>query len=392
MTRTMQYVVYRYSDDTAHNVRCVAYKLLYTSLPMVHIKPQHQTPHQLAMFGSIIKKAMSALQISPPVPTNNARSDTQAIYGSFAESLAAEPPAKPAKPEWAHDEPKFRSLIAKGPRIHELLLAEPSEALATKFRKCSDFQKWGYVEDRNACSSLQLIWTKISNVLVTIGLDPRFPDDIGSGRSGIGENWPVNHDHYKFVTVDGVFYPPTQAMFCQVVNPVEGIIVAYDNVSPRAVLDHYEAREDIVVGNTQEDIEVWRKSDVPLPKLQFWSDFAYLQWLSHADDDSELRYVLRYNFLNDTSQFVVNTLEHHFNIPVLEWPGTTYRAGTDGFLALLGTPNGSSTGYLLINHKAELGHKTVEKITVFRHGPHEIMVFFHIVDVVKLTFFEETVD
>ena len=59
---------------------------------------------------------------------------------------------------------------------------------------------------------------------------------------------------------------------------------------------------------------------------------------------------------------------------------------------MLGTPNGSSTGYLLINHKAELGHKTVEKITVFRYGRHEIMFLFRVVDVVKLTFLEETVD
>jgi hypothetical protein len=314
-----------------------------------------------------IKMTMSALRLRVAKSAQSGRSDTDALYQNLAGSLAVEQPG-PAKRKWVHDEPKYRKLIEKGTRIHELLLAEPSDSLATKFRKCEDLEKWGYAQDHTRCSGLQLIWIKIGNVLQTIGLDPRFTDDI------LGDNCPVNHDHSEAVTVEGKHYLATHASFCQVVNPVSGVIVAYDNVSPNAVLE-------------AEGLKGLRE-----PELKHWSDVAYLQWLSHADPDYNLRYVLRYNVLNDLSQFVVKTLENLNGTPPIEWPGTTYEAGTEEFLALLGTPNGSSTGYLLINHKAELGHKTIDKITVFLQGRHEVMILFHVMDAKAPANIIETID
>jgi hypothetical protein len=64
----------------------------------------------------------------------------------------------------------------------------------------------------------------------------------------------------------------------------------------------------------------------------------------------------------------------------MPWPGITYPAASDEGRTLLGTPNGSSVAYLLIQHKAALGHKTVDKITVFREG-RDLMLLFHIADV-----------
>jgi hypothetical protein len=320
----------------------------------MHIRPQYR----LIMFQSIksIKETMSAMRLGVAKSTQSGRSDTDALYEDLAGFLAIEQPG-PAKPKWLHDNSKYRKLIEKRARIHELLLAEPLDSFATKFRKCEDHEKRGYVQDHTRCSGLQLIWMKIGNVLQTIGLDSKFTDD------GLGDNCPVNHDHSEAVNVEVKHYLATHASFCQVVNPVTGVVVAYDNVLPKAVLE---------AGSLKGLLE---------PELQHWSDVAYLQWLSHADSDSELRYVLRYNVLNDLSQFVVKTLENLNGTPPIEWPGTTYEGGTEEYLALPGTPNGSSTGYLLINHKAEFGHKTFDKITVFRQGRHEVMIFFHIVDV-----------
>jgi hypothetical protein len=50
-----------------------------------------------------------------------------------------------------------------------------------------------------------------------------------------------------------------------------------------------------------------------------------------------------------------------------------------GGQALLGTPNGSSIAYMLVQHRRYLGHKIVDKITVFDHDD-QLMLLFHIVD------------
>ena len=64
------------------------------------------------------------------------------------------------------------------------------------------------------------------------------------------------------------------------------------------------------------------------------------------------------------------------------WPGTTYEAGTEAFNALLGTPNGFGIPYMLAQHQKQLGHKTVDKITIFYKGEHRrLMILFSIQNV-----------
>jgi hypothetical protein len=62
------------------------------------------------------------------------------------------------------------------------------------------------------------------------------------------------------------------------------------------------------------------------------------------------------------------------------WPGREYHADSEEGRALLGTPNASSDAYMLIQHKKHLGHKTVNKITVFLSGI-KLMLLLHIVNV-----------
>lgn len=63
------------------------------------------------------------------------------------------------------------------------------------------------------------------------------------------------------------------------------------------------------------------------------------------------------------------------------WPGHSYDSASEESQALQGTPNGSSIAYMLIQHRRELGHKNVEKITVFYHKEEYLMLLFNIVDV-----------
>ncbi|KAH6858863.1 hypothetical protein BKA58DRAFT_444049 [Alternaria rosae] len=117
-----------------------------------------------------------------------------------------------------------------------------------------------------------------------------------------------------------------------------------------------------------------------VPKLNHWSDIAYLQWLSKANENLELRYVLRYSVMDDVTRFVLTYLSLQGRFALKEWRGTTYSAGSVEFNALLGSPNGAGVAYLLIQHKKGLGHKTVDKVTVFKKK-WDTMLLFHITDV-----------
>lgn len=46
----------------------------------------------------------------------------------------------------------------------------------------------------------------------------------------------------------------------------------------------------------------------------------------------------------------------------------TFERGTQGFKALLGTPNGAGAVFLLMQHKRWLGWKRVERVVVFPNG------------------------
>jgi hypothetical protein len=195
----------------------------------------------------------------------------------------------------------------------------------------------------------------MGDVLDSLGLDAHFAEEHGP-------NFLVGHEHKHTTEVEGILYPATHALLCQAINPSDGVIVAYDNITAQNLNKEFGAdlRRD--------------------PNLNHWSDVAYLQWLSKADQRSNLRYVLRYNVLNDLTRFVIEYLGLQSKLVLKGWPGKTYNAGSVEFNALLGSPNGSGVAYLLAQHKKQLGHKTVDKVTVFKKM-YEIMLLFDITDV-----------
>ncbi|KAF2819010.1 hypothetical protein CC86DRAFT_307928, partial [Ophiobolus disseminans] len=117
-----------------------------------------------------------------------------------------------------------------------------------------------------------------------------------------------------------------------------------------------------------------------VPDLKYWSDVAFLQWQLAASNKSDLKYVLRFNVLNTLTSRVLAAIHLLNDTDIMPWPGTCYNATSPEGRAILGTPNGSSVAYMLIQHKSQLGHKTVSKITVFQQD-NQPMLLFHIVDV-----------
>jgi hypothetical protein len=258
--------------------------------------------------------------------------------------------------------------LRKGSLLHRMMFADDTESgklfnpsrisAESYFLDARDLNRWGYVEDLVTPpeGDLMLARLTMAKIQETLGL-------IGQNPADSRDAFVVNHDHKtEYCDAIGLVQPPTHGFFMQVINPNTGVIVAHNNTS---VLE--AAREE--------------KLDVKLPDLRNWSDVAYLQWKSLAAENSDLKCVLRYNITNHATCTIVKLINAGNDIVAKPWPGITYNTTSQEGQALLATPNGSSVAYMLVQHKKQLGHKIVDKVTVFAHN-WELMLLFHIVDVV----------
>ena len=62
------------------------------------------------------------------------------------------------------------------------------------------------------------------------------------------------------------------------------------------------------------------------------------------------------------------------------WPGRDFDPHSDGFAALLASPNGRGVAWFLAQHKAQLGHKTISNIRVWGDNG-EVFILFVFEDV-----------
>lgn len=160
--------------------------------------------------------------------------------------------------------------------------------------------------------------------------------------------------------------PSTGAKWNNIVNEKAGLLIALDNIGPAHKVAAELAKMRV------------RPTEIPLlPKLQKWSDAAYLQWQS-CTPSTQLRYVLRANIHNaDTIAVMSRILGVPANNATVmadggmswltrpHWPGLSFGTEQEEAQALLGTPNGCGVGWLLAQRKTELGHKVIDKVTIF---------------------------
>jgi hypothetical protein len=186
-----------------------------------------------------------------------------------------------------------------------------------------------------------------------------------------GHNWDSTWRHETETIQAGKVCEPTHADFLNIVNPNAGLLVAVNNINPAAMAKQMMQKRDP------------SECDINLPKLRNWSDAAFLQWQRVVNRFSvggaALKYVVRSNVENpDTLDIMTQVLGEYAgnrNIPRCRddfaprprWPGVDFDIKSDEGLALLGTPNGNGIGWLLAQHKRELGHKVIIKVTIFYH-------------------------
>ncbi|KAL8742621.1 MAG: hypothetical protein Q9184_008224, partial [Pyrenodesmia sp. 2 TL-2023] len=108
--------------------------------------------------------------------------------------------------------------------------------------------------------------------------------------------------------------------------------------------------------------------DKRIPPLNRFSDFMWTGWNAITLLPVSLRYVLHDTITNaDTVGIMVDIINKHAITGSIDWPGLTFGIDTEEGQALLGTPNGFGTAFLLIDRARELGRRIVY-VTIFNPG------------------------
>ncbi|KAH7071743.1 hypothetical protein FB567DRAFT_612413 [Paraphoma chrysanthemicola] len=103
-----------------------------------------------------------------------------------------------------------------------------------------------------------------------------------------------------------------------------------------------------------------------LPRLRSLSDVLWGFWNRDNPNIKNIRYFFMLGISNEATNQVIASCLQKANKELCEWPGTEFKTDTDQGHAILGTPNGAVFAYFLLQHKAQLGYKTITKVTVIR--------------------------
>ncbi|KAG9193508.1 hypothetical protein G6011_03543 [Alternaria panax] len=259
----------------------------------------------------------------------------------------------------------YHDAIAKGQRLLKFTIMDIIDGPPqSQFQGCGDLEEWGWGTVTLATTAP----SPTADVIEALSPNPRsFPHGfLTAGKLTL---------HKDSVVVDGKTYPATIGQIQSVLNSSSGILLAECNTTPMAMI------------NPCRDLDT-ATLIAGLPKLRYWSDVAFLQWKSLAPptDDAllpELKVVVRYEILNADTRAICSTIvaslrkrrrekakpgiAHDDWLP--RWPGITFPMDSEEAAALCGTPNGSGVLWLLGQHKAGLGRKTVDKVTLlYREG------------------------
>ncbi|KAL3428482.1 hypothetical protein PVAG01_01991 [Phlyctema vagabunda] len=210
------------------------------------------------------------------------------------------------------------------------------------FTDSNDLKKWGW---RSSTLGGAIYEDDLDSVFLELGTSL---DDFKT----------VNIDH-KEVVVDGLEYPENGGKAYLQLNTAAGVLVA-------------DKSDNAIVYNR-------RKPLIRYPPLVSWSDLTFLAYQQQAavngHDIRKLRYVVRAGIANDNTRAIMNwACGVKDDYPPWE-NRAVFGMDTEQGQALLGTPNGSGIAWLLINHKLQLGIKTVDKVSVFSVDNYPFLLF-----------------
>ncbi|KAL8643708.1 MAG: hypothetical protein Q9226_008170 [Calogaya cf. arnoldii] len=114
----------------------------------------------------------------------------------------------------------------------------------------------------------------------------------------------------------------------------------------------YSAAQRILDRNRKEKPLSKSERDALLPTISRLSDLIWLAWTTVASNPERLRYLARDNISNENTKAVIRylLLRDKGQANSVVWPGVDYDGNSDEGKALLATPNGRATAWLLIDH------------------------------------------
>ncbi|TEA17314.1 hypothetical protein C8034_v000410 [Colletotrichum sidae] len=222
------------------------------------------------------------------------------------------------------------------------------KSIASPFRWPDEMDKWGWSSGILRWPyPAKSAWPQYKDSLDEAFADSAFPVDQTKGIALF-----TAHDR-QFEFRAGSSGEPTDAQYVNVVNPQSGAIIFDTNYSPRAMKALSETN----------------KGDIP--DLDTLSDIAYFQWLigcKIADVDlNNLKLVFRARIVyKPTFDIIVEALRRSGHEKVPGWADrVTFQMNTDEGLAILGSTHGSSTAWLLLQHKDLMGLKNIKEVTIW---------------------------
>ncbi|KAJ8110057.1 hypothetical protein OPT61_g6997 [Boeremia exigua] len=173
----------------------------------------------------------------------------------------------------------------------------------------------------------------------------KYPD--GTPRDALSQSY----------VIEGKLYHATDAAHFFSMSVRTGVIVGLDLSGPEV---------------SAERIWGWKPTPDQLPKLRNLSDlfWAYWSWIHSAAGArvNNLNKYIVYSIQNpQTDQIIARALRSINKDDVEVWPGQYFSTKSEQGLALLGSPIGATIGYLLMQHKKELGDKYVAGVRILRN-------------------------
>jgi hypothetical protein len=238
----------------------------------------------------------------------------------------------------------YTTYLQKGALLYCKLHASASDVDQSTWLNFNSLADYGWTANVETWASFS---DGEKNALEAVGL---------STEQSANQMYWCNHDHDTIH--EGVEYPHSDAQYANIFNVDGGAIIANMNWGPTY---------------TNEEIE-------PVPLRQY-SDVVFLGWQQAAGDKIKgLKYVFRHQVTNKDSIAVIKEVLERRAAQAKVWPGLQISMTERDAWAILGSPNGHGVAWLLLQHKKELGLKSVRAVTIYQCGGQWFCLCFWIED------------